>query len=377
MDGDPKQPLQPSPQQHRHVCVLQNNEGQDEGTQAIISQQVAESLSLPLLTPSQLLEAAASSALNDDETTFTHALCVLEYQEGQSWLERQDQYVVAIQPLLPTAKKRAKKLTQLFSTSKPYWIDFCPPQLPPRQSGQQPDLLLQAVAPQRVFSSRQKQETNSTEEEASSSPVLIYDLTAGWGQDSVLMAQSCDYTSNSKVVCQVHMVERDPIVACLLQDALRRVECISKVTTVSNKSSWQQRAQRLNQQLSLQVGDARTVLFKLKEDTTLPRPDIIYLDPMFPPRTKTAAVKKGMQILHGLFLVEDSASSSSDDIGNTQQRREAEEEELLQLAHQVAQVKVVVKRPINAPLLGGDESTTLKPSNVVKGSINRWDIYVK
>ena len=31
------------------------------------------------------------------------------------------------------------------------------------------------------------------------------------------------------------------------------------------------------------------------------RPDVCYLDPMFPPRTRSEAVKKDMQILHSLL----------------------------------------------------------------------------
>ena len=54
----------------------------------------------------------------------------------------------------------------------------------------------------------------------------------------------------------------------------------------------------IGSRLSLTVGDA--VEMPLSE---LPseRPDVVYLDPMFPPRTKSSLVKKDMQLLHRLL----------------------------------------------------------------------------
>ena len=109
-------------------------------------------------------------------------------------------------------------------------------------------------------------------------------------------------------------------------------------------------------------GDAREVL-QIVNPTDC---DVVYLDPMFPPRQKQSAVKKGMTILHGLL---ETHIPDQDD----QESRTREEQELLDTALQVAKLRVVVKRPAKAPLLG-DGST--KPSHAMTGSVNRWDVYV-
>lgn len=313
---------------HRHVCVCQDED--DDSLHSTIPRHVADSLSLPLITKSQL-------TMRQADEKFSHILCVEDCSESLHFLEEGERYALAIQPLTIAGDQSTRKhsrfsKTKVLPKTKPFWIDLCPP-TPTKRSGQ-PDLLLQAVAPQRVQGG-----------------AVVYDLTAGWGQDSLLLAMG-----GASRVC---MVERDPIVASLLGDALRRVNGIAQ----SVPNPWQQRASKLATTLSLQVGEARQVL---KDCQT--RPDTLYLDPMFPPRTKTAAVKKGMQILHGLFR--------EDDDDEQETHREAEEAKLLQLAYQMARVKVVVKRPIRAPTLGG-ESDLLTPSHTVRGTINRWDVYVK
>jgi 16S rRNA (guanine1516-N2)-methyltransferase len=120
----------------------------------------------------------------------------------------------------------------------------------------------------------------------------------------------------------------------------------------------------------LSVGEATKVVVSLTESDDTPKADVVYLDPMFPPRTKSAAVKKGMQILHGLLDTQQSDDESTN-------QRNLEESQLLELALQAAKVRVVVKRPIRATPLGGDSSVTPRPSYDVEGSVNRWDVYVK
>ena len=95
---------------------------------------------------------------------------------------------------------------------------------------------------------------------------------------------------------------------------------------------------------------------------------------MFPPRQKQSAVKKGMQILHGLLETE-SKSIEIDRHSSLQEDKEQEEQHLLLSALDNAKLRVVVKRPIKAALLGGDEIA--KPSYSITGSMNRWDVYVK
>lgn len=180
----------------------------------------------------------------------------------------------------------------------------------------------------------------------------VYDLTAGLGQDSLLMANGG--------ADAVKMVEKDPIVACLLQDALRRLHLVAN-STVGGDDKIMKESRDLYSKLTLEIGDSVEIAGRAAEQV-----DICYLDPMFPPRTKSAAVKKNMSILHG--LLETQCPEEDLDV------REEREADLLEAAFRAAGRKVVVKRPLQAPPLGG-ERVKRKPSSVIKGSVNRWDVY--
>ena len=84
-----------------------------------------------------------------------------------------------------------------------------------------------------------------------------------------------------------------------------------------------------------------------------PRPQVVYLDPMFPERQKTALVQKEMRFLHEV-VGEDPDSA-----------------ELLSLARRIAKHRVTVKRPRLAP-----ELAELKPAFVISGKAVRFDIYL-
>ena len=85
----------------------------------------------------------------------------------------------------------------------------------------------------------------------------------------------------------------------------------------------------------------------------VPVPDVIYLDPMFPARRKSAAVKKKLQLLQQL------------------ERPATDEEagELLRAALATGPRKVVVKRPAKGLDLAG-----VKPSYRVAGKAVRFDV---
>ncbi len=80
--------------------------------------------------------------------------------------------------------------------------------------------------------------------------------------------------------------------------------------------------------------------------------DVIYLDPMFPERLKSAAVKKEMQAFHQLV--------GQDDDGR----------HLLGAALDKALYRVVVKRPRLAPPVGD-----IEPNHRLEGKSSRFDIY--
>lgn len=155
----------------------------------------------------------------------------------------------------------------------------------------------------------------------------VVDATAGLGQDGFLLANTG---------CKVTMLERSTILATLLEDALMRAK---------------QDPQFQNLQLEIIKTDAIDYLKKLPQSFS---PDIIYLDPMFPERTKTAAVKKAAYYLQNL-------------IGE-----DLDAEELLNVALTKAQKRVVVKRPRLAKKI----SDKLEPHHQIIGKTTRFDIYM-
>lgn len=155
----------------------------------------------------------------------------------------------------------------------------------------------------------------------------LLDGTAGMGADSVILAA---------LGFQVTALERQPLLAMMLNDALQRA--------IKEPDSAQ-----YFQHLAFHNAD---VSVWLKEDDSR-QYDVVYLDPMFPERNKSAQVKKPMQLLQAL-LEED----------------ELDESALLQTALDRAVYRVVVKRPARAPFLGD-----AKPSHQIVGSNIRFDVY--
>lgn len=191
----------------------------------------------------------------------------------------------------------------------------------------------------------------------------VFDLTAGFGQDSVLMASAGG-------AFRVHMIERDPVVSTLLSDALRRLHLIASNDEQQFDPCSYTRARDLSKRLTLEdARDAIAFTETILSDPSVQKPEICYLDPMFPPRSKSSLVKKNMQILHS-FL--DSQSVE------THESTRLHEQALFESAWSLATRRVVVKRPVQADWLGGGNSQNgLKPAHSIKGSVNRWDVYIK
>ena len=161
------------------------------------------------------------------------------------------------------------------------------------------------------------------------SPTAI-DCTAGLGQDSFLLA-AAGFT--------VRMFERDETIAALLEDGLSRAGNNPVVSGVAKR-------------MSLERSDSLQYLAALVKSDDVP-PDVIYLDPMFPARQKSAAVKKKFQLIHHLEAPCQNEGA------------------LLAAAISAGPRKVVVKRPAKGPHLAG-----VKPSHSLAGKAVRYDVII-
>lgn len=155
----------------------------------------------------------------------------------------------------------------------------------------------------------------------------VVDATAGLGRDAFVLAS---------VGCHVRMIERHPVAAALLEDGLQRGYQDSEI------GPW------LQERLSLLHGSSIVALAEVT-----PKPDVVYLDPMFPHKEKSALVKKEMRVFQALV----GADSDSD--------------ALLVPARQLALKRVVVKRPDYAPFMDDCE-----PHSSVKTKNHRFDLYM-
>ena len=169
----------------------------------------------------------------------------------------------------------------------------------------------------------------------------VADLTAGMGGDAFVLAS---------LGCDVTLVERHPVVAALLADGLRRAAVAAKTAETASFAEHHDAGLAVTvARLTLVEDDARHWLVNLSDEQ---RPDVIYLDPMFPERRKSAQVNKAMQIFHHLVGADGDAA------------------ELLPLALEKARYRVVVKRPSHAPWLAEH-----KPSYALEGKAVRFDVY--
>jgi len=158
----------------------------------------------------------------------------------------------------------------------------------------------------------------------------ILDATAGLGRDGFLLAG---------LGCEVQLLERSPVIAALLADGLRRAAQDVNL------------AELLAGRLTLTQADARCWLPSL---AAAERPAVIYLDPMYPHRQKTALVKKDMRIFRSL-------------LGNDE-----DAPDLLAAALACATARVVVKRPKGAEPVRGPA-----PSLHIASPNTRFDVYLR
>lgn len=153
----------------------------------------------------------------------------------------------------------------------------------------------------------------------------IIDATAGLGRDSFLLAA---------LGFHVTLLERSPIVHALLADALERARAHEKLAPIVNR-------------MQLHCVDACDYLSRHQCD-------IVYLDPMFPSRDKSALVKKEMVILQTLL------------------GKDPDTDALFATALTCATQRIVVKRPRLAAGLTG-----IEPSYSLTGKSSRFDVYLR
>ncbi|MCP3679188.1 MAG: class I SAM-dependent methyltransferase [Gammaproteobacteria bacterium] len=159
---------------------------------------------------------------------------------------------------------------------------------------------------------------------------LAIDATAGFGSDAQLIAA---------LGCRVVMLERCSSLAELLRQALANAKDDAEMGETAAR---------------MRLIEVDSITF-LKNRRYEEKPDVIYLDPMFPPRKKTALVKKSLQTLQTLLGGETTDAA-----------------ELLQAAIDCAPKRVVVKRPLSAAAL----DASIVPSLTMKGRSCRFDIYL-
>lgn len=246
---------------------------------------------------------------------------------------------------------------------------------------------------------------------AKNPPNYVLDATAGYGKDAFVVAG---------LGCKVLMLERSPVLCCLLEQALNHASRDSEIKDISermalvhgNSTAFMQslidykphsdsfadtfadptedktedKAEDKTENTTKNAADESTGDMVPDEphrggiprfpDSTFihgiasqrdlgltSRPDVIYLDPMYPPSGKSAKVKKDMQLLHRL-------------IGP-----DADNDLLLSTALECARKQVVIKRPKGAePITArspvGHAPVGRLPHRVVTSPNTRYDIYL-
>lgn len=162
-------------------------------------------------------------------------------------------------------------------------------------------------------------------------PLQILDATAGLARDAFVLAD---------LGCQVCLCERHPVIGQLLAAGLHNAQM--------RQDDW---LETVVARMRLQHSDARALPAR-----EVAKADVIYLDPMFAPRGKSAAVKKEMALFQALLA----DTSTADDA-----------DQLLCWALEQDVARVVVKRALKAAPLAG-----VKPSHSIRGKAVRYDVHV-
>lgn len=156
-------------------------------------------------------------------------------------------------------------------------------------------------------------------------PVVV-DATAGLGGDAFLLAS---------LGAEVTLIERSPEMHKLLQDGMARaVAAGGDVAEVMSR-------------MTLLQGDAKDLLPALS-------PEVVLVDPMHPPRKKSALVKSEMRLIRELVGVDEDSV------------------DLMKVALAVASSRVVLKWPRLADPMEGIRA----PSHQITGKSTRYDVFM-
>lgn len=154
----------------------------------------------------------------------------------------------------------------------------------------------------------------------------VVDATAGMGRDAFLLAS---------LGASVTLIERNPEVHAALAEAMQRArETSDELAGIVAR-------------MTLLHGDSRDLLKELA-------PEVVFVDPMHPPRGKTALVKKEMRALRDL-------------VGDDPDQRD-----LIETALRAARQRVVLKWPLRAAPLEGLRN----PSHQILGKTTRYDVFM-
>lgn len=156
----------------------------------------------------------------------------------------------------------------------------------------------------------------------------VFDTTAGLGREAFLLAG---------LGCEVTLFERHQAISQLLKDALYRASLDPALSNIISRM-------KLIESCAIE---------HLRNHPPLIHPDVIYCDPMFEARSKSAAVKKEMQLLQTVVGCDLDA------------------QQLVEVAWSLAKKRVVIKRAYGAPIL------IASPSLVFKAKSHRFDVYIK
>ncbi|WP_343128183.1 class I SAM-dependent methyltransferase [Buchnera aphidicola (Takecallis taiwana)] len=205
-------------------------------------------------------------------------------------------------------KNRIELNNHVINTKKNIWIDFNYKKMVLHQSDQKIKMI-QAIGIKKNFFPN------------------IVDATTGLGKDAFIFFS---------YGCHVTMIERNPIISILLDDGLKRSYQDNKIQHL------------IKQRMQLIYNTSLNI-----HQLNIKKPDVIYLDPMFPKLKKKALSKKTIRTIQDI-------------VGN-----DTDSHLLLPICLLFAKNRVVVKRPKKS-----NHVANIKPNYIIETKKHRFDIYL-